>query len=315
MLTTTRTASLTSNMTSSQRQQTSASTVANASSGSGKSNLGRLLIPTSLTSSFINTTSPKDNLRQKVQAMFEFIPFLKSTGSQSTANTTNYPTEKESLISTSSRASTIAISTRSVVSQTGSFVDEDRNNLANEQHITSSSSSPVQIESHVKLPSKATLSSFSSSAAEIFSTPTTRKQKVLALANATMELASMQSALQRMEYEVTTLNTVKSGLDLLHRKMREQLKQRHMTNAFDIVVMDLHMNDMDGIEAISSIRSYEKSLKPFLPDVQLVVVGLSRSTDENDIREAMDAGCDIYLEKPFKLMQFQPAIEKLMKKA
>jgi CheY-like chemotaxis protein len=125
----------------------------------------------------------------------------------------------------------------------------------------------------------------------------------------------MQSALQRMEYEVTTLNTVKSGLDLLHHKMREQLKQRHVVNAFDIVVMDLHMNDMDGIEAISSIRTYEKSLKPFLPDVQLVVVGLSRSTDENDIREAMDAGCDIYLEKPFKLMQFQPAIEKLMKKA
>ena len=59
----------------------------------------------------------------------------------------------------------------------------------------------------------------------------------------------------------------------------------------DVILLDLGLPDMDGIEIIKKIRSWSKTP---------IIVISSRSEDADKI-EALDAGADDYLTKPFSV--------------
>ena len=59
----------------------------------------------------------------------------------------------------------------------------------------------------------------------------------------------------------------------------------------DIMLLDLGLPDMDGMEIISKVRSWSK-----MP----IIVVSARSDDEDKI-EALNAGADDYLTKPFNV--------------
>jgi len=59
----------------------------------------------------------------------------------------------------------------------------------------------------------------------------------------------------------------------------------------DVVILDLGLPDMDGMEIISKVRSWSK-----MP----IIVVSARSDDEDKI-EALNAGADDYLTKPFNV--------------
>ncbi|MCI4667613.1 MAG: ATP-binding protein [Bacteroidia bacterium] len=63
---------------------------------------------------------------------------------------------------------------------------------------------------------------------------------------------------------------------------------------FDIVLMDIHMPVMDGLQASKAIR---KELK--LSPEELPIVALTASTLAEDRKEAEEAGMDGYISKPF----------------
>ena len=58
----------------------------------------------------------------------------------------------------------------------------------------------------------------------------------------------------------------------------------------DLVILDLGLPDMDGIEVLRSIREWSK----------MPVVVVSARNTEQDIVAALDAGADDYLTKPFR---------------
>lgn len=58
---------------------------------------------------------------------------------------------------------------------------------------------------------------------------------------------------------------------------------------FDIVLMDVKMPGMDGLEATKII----KEAHPELP-----IVALTANAFDSDRQEALDAGCDYFLSKP-----------------
>ena len=64
-----------------------------------------------------------------------------------------------------------------------------------------------------------------------------------------------------------------------------------MSNKADIMLLDLGLPDMDGIEVIKKIRSWSR-----MP----IIVITARSEDSDKI-EALDAGADDYLTKPFSV--------------
>ena len=57
----------------------------------------------------------------------------------------------------------------------------------------------------------------------------------------------------------------------------------------DIVLLDLGLPDMDGVEVIRTIRSWSN----------LPIIVISARSEERDKIEALDAGADDYLTKPF----------------
>ncbi len=79
----------------------------------------------------------------------------------------------------------------------------------------------------------------------------------------------------------------------------EDAVKRH-TEA-DLILMDLQMPDMGGLEATRRI----KSQSPHLP-----VIALTARAMKGDKEEALKAGCDDYLSKPFKKSQLLNIISK-----
>lgn len=59
----------------------------------------------------------------------------------------------------------------------------------------------------------------------------------------------------------------------------------------DIILLDLGLPDMDGVEVIRNIRSWSN----------LPIIVISARSEDNDKIEALDAGADDYLTKPFSV--------------
>ena len=70
-------------------------------------------------------------------------------------------------------------------------------------------------------------------------------------------------------------------------------------NKFDIVFMDLHMPDMDGMEASRQIRAWEDG------DSHTFIVALTASYLPEIGQALFDAGMDNYISKPFEVEQIQ----------
>ncbi len=73
----------------------------------------------------------------------------------------------------------------------------------------------------------------------------------------------------------------------------------------DLVVLDLGLPDRDGVDVVRDIRSW--STMPILI--------LSARTDERDKVEALDAGADDYLTKPFGVGELQARVRALLRRS
>jgi signal transduction histidine kinase/CheY-like chemotaxis protein len=103
------------------------------------------------------------------------------------------------------------------------------------------------------------------------------------------------------------------------------------TQAYDVVLMDLQMPVMDGIEATKRFREFEKNQLEALaaaarnvnagqqqhdeepsPQViprRLAIIGMSANSDSVSRQSALDAGMDLFLAKPFNIADLQGALK------
>jgi len=77
----------------------------------------------------------------------------------------------------------------------------------------------------------------------------------------------------------------------------KQAVEKFRSTYFSLILMDLRMPIMNGLEATRWIRRYEQTQMPLVVSVRPTpIVMLSASLD--DRRAAREAGCDDYLVKP-----------------
>ncbi|EDY34584.1 response regulator receiver domain protein [Aciduliprofundum boonei T469] len=88
---------------------------------------------------------------------------------------------------------------------------------------------------------------------------------------------------------------------------RDAMSILEKSKRVDVILLDLMLKDVHGLEMLKSIRSHSK---------QVAIIIITGIKDLNTVIEAMKAGADDYLVKPFRLGELEEKInENLYKKA
>ncbi len=98
----------------------------------------------------------------------------------------------------------------------------------------------------------------------------------------------------------THIDVAKNGLEAL---------DLFKTNQYDIILMDIRMPKMDGIEATIKIRALEKISKTENP---VKIVATTANTFQEDIENCMKNGMDAFLEKPIKRQNLATVLRRLI---
>jgi CheY-like chemotaxis protein len=89
-------------------------------------------------------------------------------------------------------------------------------------------------------------------------------------------------------------------------KIFDILEQSH----FDIILMDIQMPVMDGLEATAIIREIEKGTHKHIP-----IIGITAYAVKADKEKCLSAGMDDYLAKPFIKEEFYNMLDKYLTRA
>lgn len=106
----------------------------------------------------------------------------------------------------------------------------------------------------------------------------------------------VKELLSKKNYDVTV---VENGL-----KIFDVLEQAD----FDLILMDIQMPIMDGLEATAIIREIEKGTGKHIP-----IIGITAYAVKADRDKCLEAGMDDYLAKPFVKEEFYRMIEKYLR--
>ncbi len=112
----------------------------------------------------------------------------------------------------------------------------------------------------------------------------TRNVKVIVIEDNLLNQQLTVNILVKEGYIVDMAENGKIGLDLYKK------------NNYDIVLMDIQMPVMDGIQATRLIREFENVNKL----KRSVIIAVTAHTKEGEKQNLMDAGMDFYVSKPFK---------------
>jgi CheY-like chemotaxis protein len=75
-------------------------------------------------------------------------------------------------------------------------------------------------------------------------------------------------------------------------------------NKIDLVLMDLKMPEMDGIEATRQIRSFNKKVP---------IIAQTAFAMENELKLCLEAGCDDHITKPIDIKEFLEKVDKFLR--
>ena len=98
-------------------------------------------------------------------------------------------------------------------------------------------------------------------------------------------------ALQKLGYKA---DIVENGLEAL---------EKNNQNIYDVILMDVQMPEMDGLEATGKIRQQNRN--------QPYIVAMTANAMAEDKEICLNAGMDDYLSKPMKLEDLVNVLEKV----
>lgn len=107
-----------------------------------------------------------------------------------------------------------------------------------------------------------------------------------------MNMKVAKRFLERWDYKI---DTAENGLEAV---------DKFKANSYDLILMDLHMPEMDGWEATIAIRNFENDISRKIP-----IIALTADVMINDLDKLYSAGMDDYVTKPFNSNELKAKIE------
>jgi signal transduction histidine kinase/DNA-binding response OmpR family regulator len=122
-----------------------------------------------------------------------------------------------------------------------------------------------------------------------------RPLHVLLAEDNTVNALLASTVLKKAGHTVVVVTSGRGALDALEREQ------------FDLVLMDVHMPEMDGLEATAAIRRAEIVTERHIP-----IIAITADAMAEDRQRSLDAGVDGYLAKPFTPSQLTEAIKMVL---
>ena len=116
--------------------------------------------------------------------------------------------------------------------------------------------------------------------------------KILAIDDQQLILLSVEKRLTEEGFQVKTASSGQLGMD------------HYDTYQPDLVIVDINMPDMSGLEVVKHIRIHRKSKTPILV--------MSGNTNENIIGDGFDMGIDDYMKKPVSLDEVVARVTRIL---
>lgn len=123
--------------------------------------------------------------------------------------------------------------------------------------------------------------------------PHSPRRRVLAVEDDPDILRQIQFILERGGYAVGTARTGREAVIAL------------MRDRFDLVISDIMMPEMDGMELLDYLRR-DPSL------ATLPVILLTAKTQDSDVMAGYQAGADMYLTKPFDPAELLSFVQRIL---
>jgi two-component system response regulator HydG len=120
-----------------------------------------------------------------------------------------------------------------------------------------------------------------------------KRKKILVVDDDNIHCFMLKSTLSRWGYKVST---AEDGLTAIE-KVQKQI--------FDLVLMDIRMPRISGLEALVEIKSYNPSIP---------VILMTAYAAEENIAEARKRGASDFLTKPFDMDELKKAISRALTK-
>jgi CheY-like chemotaxis protein len=107
----------------------------------------------------------------------------------------------------------------------------------------------------------------------------------------------------RVNQKIATRLLEKRGHHVVHAGNGEEALAALAQRSFDLVLMDVHMPGLDGLEATIAIREKEKST-----GLHQAVIAMTALAMIGDRERCLAAGMDGYLSKPIDLQQLDDVL-------
>lgn len=127
------------------------------------------------------------------------------------------------------------------------------------------------------------------------SRPSLKNMNILVVDDSVCVLKLTTITLGRAGHTVTKAENGQECLDILAKNKNENIKR------FDVILLDIFMPVLDGLETLKIIRKNEKNDSGL--NRQIIVI-CSACGDEGTSKMLFDFGCDAFLSKPFQINAF-----------
>jgi signal transduction histidine kinase len=111
----------------------------------------------------------------------------------------------------------------------------------------------------------------------------------------------------KINQKVAMINLNNMGHEVDIANNGKEAVEKFRQGDYDLIFMDVHMPEMDGVEACQKIREIENkngSIK------KIPIIAMTANTSDEERKKYLEAGMDDYIGKPFK----QTELEKIFKK-
>ena len=111
---------------------------------------------------------------------------------------------------------------------------------------------------------------------------------------------------QFQNIELLEAYLVPQGYEIIEASSGEEALEKLSHNSIDLVLLDIMMPGMSGIEVLEKLRADEKTR--FIPVVMVTVL-----KETEDKVKALEAGCDDFISKPFNKVELLARVKSILK--